>query len=118
MVEATGFRSDEYAAELAAALTNTDVGTALLFENDRVRIWRIELAPGERAPFHLHRNTYFWVCTDGGRVAQRHPDGSMDAHDVAAGQVEFRDIPPNLIHDLENVGGTPVRYVTVELLGG
>jgi hypothetical protein len=39
--------------EIAAAPTNRQVGTTLLFSNDRVNVWEILLAPGERVPHSL-----------------------------------------------------------------
>ena len=32
-----------------------DVGTAVLFENDRVRVWELTLAPGESSDTHEHQ---------------------------------------------------------------
>lgn len=53
----------------AAALGySTDVGTTLLFENDRCRVWDFSLAPhsGESRPFHVHTLDCFSVATCGG----------------------------------------------------
>ena len=30
------------------------IGTELVFEDDSVRVWRIDLAPGEKAGWHTH----------------------------------------------------------------
>jgi len=95
-----------------------NIATKLLMENDRVRIWGINLAPGQRVPFHCHKRTYFWVCTDGTRGNQRFPTGEMETYDFAVGDVDFLDIEPGgqLIHDLENAGDKPLRFIAVELL--
>ena len=113
------FSLDDYSDELKAAPENTQIGHQIWFENDRVRIWGINLAPGERVPFHCHKRTYFWVCTDGTRGNQRFPTGEMETYDFAVGDVDFLDIEPGeqLIHDLENAGDKPLRFVAVELLG-
>ena len=37
------------------------VGTRVLFENDRARVWEQRLAPGESLPGHVHRLPYFYV---------------------------------------------------------
>ncbi len=55
-----------FADELDAAPSNVAVGTSRLFENDRVRVWEVRLAPGERTPFHAHTVRYFWTCVDAG----------------------------------------------------
>ncbi len=112
------FSLDDYADELKAAPDNTQIGHEIWFENDRVRIWGINLAPGQRVPFHCHKRTYFWVCTDGTRGNQRFPTGEMETYDFAVGDVDFLDIEPGgqLIHDLENAGDKPLRFIAVELL--
>ena len=40
-----------------------DVGTELLFENDRVKVWSMALEPGETSPYHQHDNDYVFVYT-------------------------------------------------------
>src|SRR4051812_665874 len=45
------------------------VGTKLLFENDRVRVWEMCLAPGERSTNHEHALDYVIVQVDGDRIA-------------------------------------------------
>src|SRR4051794_10018935 len=39
---------------------NPCVGSMLLSENERTRVWMIKLAPGERIGFHRHVLDYFW----------------------------------------------------------
>jgi mannose-6-phosphate isomerase-like protein (cupin superfamily) len=103
--------------EMRVAPQNRNVGTTVWFENDRTKIWEIKLAPGERVPVHCHTTDYFWVCVEPGRGRQHTLDGQTSEFDFTVGQVDFLDIAPgnNLIHDLENVGDTPLRFVTVEL---
>jgi predicted metal-dependent enzyme (double-stranded beta helix superfamily) len=51
------------------------VGTKLLFENDKVKIWELRLQPGERTPMHQHDLDYVVVQVHGDRVAvDPHPD--------------------------------------------
>ena len=61
------------AAEVEAKRHNHNgcVGTALVSESDRVRVWIIRLAPGERVGFHRHVLDYFWTCVTGGRGRQQ-----------------------------------------------
>jgi hypothetical protein len=44
----------------------------------------------------------------------------METYDFAVGDVEFLDIAPGeqLIHDLENAGESPLRFIAVEFLRG
>jgi hypothetical protein len=46
-----------------------DVATRLLFENDRVRVWEMDLAPGERSATHRHDLDYVLVQIEGDRIA-------------------------------------------------
>ena len=45
---------------------NPCVGSELLSEDDRVRVWMIRLQPGERIGFHRHVLDYFWTSVTGG----------------------------------------------------
>ena len=107
----------EFAGELARAPQNRQVGTAVRFENDHVRVWEIVLAPGERGPFHIHDQTYFWTVVDPGRGLQRFTDGSCVTRDYQPGETKYLEQSPDapMIHDLENVGSTTMRFITVEL---
>ena len=49
------------------------VGTRLLFENERVRVWDLQLAPGQSTGMHRHVNDYLYVVIG---------DGSLQAADA------------------------------------
>jgi quercetin dioxygenase-like cupin family protein len=119
IIEEGHFDPAEFAAELAAAPTNLAVGTTLWFENDRIKVWEVQLAPGERGPFHAHTRNYFWTVVEGGRGLQRLGDGTLAVRNYSVGDTSFLEHTPEtaLVHDLENVGETVLRFVTVELLG-
>ena len=46
-----------------------DIATKLLMENDRVRIWEMRLAPGERSALHRHQNDYVMIQIAGDKMA-------------------------------------------------
>jgi hypothetical protein len=106
-----------YADELTEATGNHAIGTTLWFENDHIKVYESRLEPGQRAPFHIHDSTYFWTVVDPGRGLQRFPDGTTTTHAYSLGETAYRVHTPDdpLIHDLENVGDTTLRFVTVEL---
>ena len=118
-IDEGGYDVTAFADELATALHNRAVGTSRLFENERVRVWEVRLAPGERTPFHAHTVRYFWTCVDAGVGRQRYADGTMKLLRYATGDTLYSEHSPEapMLHDLENVGETPLRFVTVELLG-
>ena len=119
IVEEGAFDPADFTAELEAAPANLDLGTELWFENDRIRVWEILLQPGERGAFHAHTTNYFWTVVEPGRGLQRFADGTFIVRDYRPGETRYLEHTPEtaLIHDLENVGETTLRFVTVELLG-
>lgn len=114
------FDPAEYAAELENVRDNHTIGTEVWFENDRVRIWDLALEPGQRVPFHCHDEDYFWTVTSPGRVLQRYDDGTSRIVDVAVGDTNFLTYHNGecTVHDLENIGDTFVRTVTVVVKDG
>lgn len=111
------FPVEDFAQELAAAPTNREIGTSLWFENDHIRVFEVRLEPGQRGPFHVHDATYFWTVVDPGRGLQRFADGTLVVRDYAVGETKYLVHSPDdpLVHDLENVGDSTLRFVTVEL---
>ena len=104
--------------DVADGPTNFAVGMKLLGENDRVRVWEISLAPGERHVFHCHRTSYFWVAHTGARVRVTYPDGAYHDYEHQAGEVTHLEIPPGEtnVQDLTNIGDSHLHITTVELL--
>jgi hypothetical protein len=84
MLDKTTDRADKSAWPSAIAAefeaerqdNNGCVGTALISESDRVRVWMIRLAPGVRVGFHRHVLDYFWTCVTGGRSPQHIHEGT------------------------------------------
>lgn len=107
-----------FAEELASAPGNHQLGTHLRFDNDHVRVFEVRLDPGERGPFHVHDRPYFWTVVESGRGLQRFADGRSVTRDYRLGETRYLVHAPDdaLVHDLENVGETTLRFVTVELL--
>ena len=62
------------------ARTLGDVATRLLFENDRVRVWEMDLAPGERSATHRHDLDYVLVQIEGDRIAADSEPDTAGAH--------------------------------------
>src|SRR5262245_37344172 len=50
------------------------VGTRLMFENERVRVWDLALEPGESFAEHIHRLDYFYIVESGGLIRFADPD--------------------------------------------
>jgi predicted metal-dependent enzyme (double-stranded beta helix superfamily) len=94
-----------------------NVGTRLLFENDRVRVWDLALAPGESVGKHIHRLDYLLLIVNGGslrHVDPEHPENDRDVH-FEDDRVMFNEANGGKIHDeLVNVGTEPYRNFVIE----
>ena len=64
--------------EFEANARNPRVGSTLVSESDRVRVWHISLQPGERLAVHLHQADYFWTATSEGTGRAHFADGSAE----------------------------------------
>ena len=104
---------------MSEAAISENIGTKLLFENDHVRVWDLRLAPGERTGAHRHTNDYLYVVIGGGKLKALHEDGS-EWYDVemADGEVRYRTVDGDDVHDAENVGDAEWRNVIVEFKRG
>src|SRR6476661_4495270 len=83
--------------EREAKNPNPCVGSTLLSENERTRVWIIRLAPGERALQHVH---------DGTTVEYTYQPG--ETRHETYGKGEFK------VHDLENLSDKEMIFMTVE----
>jgi hypothetical protein len=97
---------------------NGCVGTELLSETDKVRIWIIRLKPGERVGFHRHVLNYFWTSVNGGRGRQHLMDGSTVEHSYYPGETRHESYARGeyKVHDLENLGDQNMIFNTIEFL--
>jgi beta-alanine degradation protein BauB len=93
------------------------VGQRLLSETNEVRVWRIELAPGERVAFHTHVLNYFWTALSPGRSRSTMGDGRVVETAYETGTTRHFTYGPGekMVHDLENIGDTTLAFTTVEL---
>jgi len=97
---------------------NGCVGDTLLSETDKVRVWKINLKPGERIGFHRHVLDYFWTAVTAGLARSHLHDGTTyevshypgETKHLHFGKDEYR------LHDLENIGDTELVFTTVEFL--
>ena len=109
----------EVKSDFSANSRNSTVGSRILLTNDRVRVWAIELQPGERLGAHRHNFNYFWIALTEGVGRQHRGDGSTSVVTYHEGETRHIEFGPGeyLLHDLENAGDAPLAFVTVEFLG-
>ena len=108
----------EFARE--AEKPNGCVGTELLSETDKTRVWMIRLAPGERVGFHRHVLNYFWTSVNGGRGKQHLMDGTTVEYSYYPGETRHETYGPGefKVHDLTNLGDQDMIFMTVESIEG
>ena len=95
---------------------SSGVGTKLLFENDCVRVWDLRLAPGEGTGLHRHSTDYLYVVIGDGTLQRVDPDGTRHApRAMKDGEVHFRDVDGEAVHEAVNAGNTLWRNIVVEL---
>jgi hypothetical protein len=63
--------------EFAERVGNGQVGSRLVSQTERVRVWHVNLKPGERLGFHTHVLDYFWTAMTGGRGRSHYADGRV-----------------------------------------
>jgi len=98
-----------------------NVGSRVLFENERVRVWEMKLAPGERSDVHRHDLDYLLVFLAGDRIrVEPEPDTNgpySDAleFDVPVGRTVF--VERGGVETAVNAGSEHCREILIELNG-
>lgn len=93
----------------------SDAVGEILFENERIKLWEIILAPTERLPFRRHRNNYSCTCFTEGVGLLRNVNGKISLLRFERGDhyyVECKN--EEIIQDLENVGENTIKIAVVE----
>ena len=96
-----------------------NVGSRVLFENERVRVWEMKLAPGERSDVHRHDLDYLLVFLAGDRIRV---EPEPDTHGPYTDALEF-DVPVGRTVFVErggvetavNAGSEHYREILIEL---
>lgn len=106
--------------EFARNEFNGHVGGRLLDQSRWARVWEIRLDPGARLPAHRHVLTYSWTALTAGHSRQHVHDGTTRIVSYEAGESRYLEFGHGqfLVHDLANIGATPLTFLTVEFLGG
>lgn len=102
--------------DMEANRFNPCVGSVLVSETDRVRVWHLHLPAGKRCAFHRHVLDYFWTCHSHGAARGYFEDGTVrdvthfpgDTRHLHYGRGEY------LVHSVENIGDTDLLFTTVE----
>jgi hypothetical protein len=89
------------------------------FENESVRVSRVNYFPGDRLAVHSHPSipTVYVYLTDGGPIRFTHktPQFTLERPQVKAGGVRFNRNAQVETHEVEYLGDTPCEYLRIEL---
>ena len=89
------------------------VGTNVLFENDKVKIWELVLDPGESSAWHHHTWDYITVGLMESVIDRELADGSKDQTTPALGV--FRYSGAHEAHRVTNAGDKQHRNLLIEI---
>ncbi len=104
--------------EFLATQTRGIVGSVLVSETARLRVWHLTLPPGVRCGFHRHVLDYFWTAHNAGRARGYYGDGRIIdvTHHVGETKHFTFDRGEFFVHSVENIGDTTLLFTTVEFL--
>ncbi len=83
-----------------------------LFENDKVRVLEVQIAPGEKEPLHLHPYKSITIIQEPATLKYFDKDDKLISEIVAEG-VSW--IEPVELHAAQNVSDTPFHGYRIEM---
>ncbi len=83
----------------------------VLLENDQVRVFKVNLRPGQKVPMHSHPHNVAYFLTDG-KVKITLPDGKTEERNVKAGMSSWSEAAT---HAAENIGDADFQEIQIEL---
>ena len=93
------------------------VGTKVLFENQYVRVWAVELPGKGHHPLHEHEHPYVVVPVSEGKARMRWEDGREREITDVLGNAIYREASGGP-HELFNLEDTKFHSVLVEIKAG
>lgn len=94
------------------------VGSVLVSETDKVRVWHLHIPKGKRCGFHRHVLNYFWTALNDGEARGYFEDGRIADTPHYKGQTRHLEFGAgeHMVHCVENIGDTDLNFTTVEFL--
>jgi hypothetical protein len=89
------------------------VGTNVLFENSKVKVWELVLAPGESSSWHHHTWDYITVGLMDSVIDRELIDGTKDRTTPGLGVFRYAD--GHEPHRVTNVGDKQHRNLLIEI---
>ena len=95
----------------------SEIGTELLFENDRIRVWQMVLQPGEESPHHRHEADYVFIYTTPSRMTAFLEGQAPSTAEFEDGYVQYTEVGPGTTHHIRNDATIEHRQILVEFKG-
>ena len=93
----------------------------LLFENERVRVLEVRIAPGDIVPVHTHRWPASIYVAKQSDFLRRDGDGNLLFDSRTMGPPPAKPVaqwtPPLPPHSVENIGANEILLISTELKG-
>ncbi len=90
-----------------------EVANKFLFENHRVRVWNLDLAPGESSDWHVHDLDYVTIVIDPAQLRREADGHNPEDLSYPVGEVHFRPAEP--AHRVTNIDSKRYMNVLIEL---
>jgi quercetin dioxygenase-like cupin family protein len=91
----------------------TQIATRSLFENQEVRVWEMDVAPGETFGLHHHTNDYVLYITGGAHL--KVDDKDAGTYDFIGHERSVFYIKAGGTESFRNVSATPFREALIEI---
>ena len=97
----------------AASTPDTSPGHSIVLDNDRVRVERLILEPGQSTNVHTHGLSALSVFLANSKVLVESPGKKLETIEYKRGDFRWRDAP--VTHSLKNIGATTFEAVGIDL---
>jgi len=97
------------------------IATHLRFENELVKVWEMDLAPGEKCGLHRHTMDYVLYILEGGRIAVESPGKTSNRfpgqsnYELEVGARTISYVPAGGSESARNVGTSRFREAIFEM---
>jgi quercetin dioxygenase-like cupin family protein len=85
----------------------------LLLENDKVRVFRVGIPPGEETWVHRHERDYVFLILARAQILDRREGQEPLIRNLEAGEALF--LEGGFTHQVQNLGSEPFRAVIIEV---
>ena len=97
------------------------IATHLRFENEHVKVWEMDLAPGQMCGMHRHTRDYVLYILEGGRIAVESPGKtsnrfpSQATYELEVGARTISYVPAGGFESARNISATRFREAIFEM---